>query len=511
VTEAHLPEKATDESGLRSISKGDIIFITASLLLAALITLSVGDKTYDDAYITFRYARNLASGMGFVYNPGENTLGTTTPLLTILLALLGRLTSINAIPLISQWLSGVALFSCSLFAYLLARDDGKPVGGVVAGLLILINPVFIVFWGGEALLLIALVLAAFYFYFRGYEALPAVLLGLAFLTRGEGIIPAFVIYAHFIITRKRFPWRAAVAFSVTLLPWLIYSLVTFGSPLPDTLSVKVAQGRSGLWAPFLITSLEWLAAYTIPTPHFSYVGPNYSYLIIVALAVLGGLSQLFPPVRYRWWAIMIWLGLYTAGYTWLGVPFYHWYAAPLALGGLILAGLGAQLLFDLINQHGKRYETGLLITLAAVLCVPLLTALNHIRQKASEPIPLEYRLYINTALWLRQHTPPTATVGYFEIGYLGYFSERRLIDPAGLVNPGVASQVAQGNFKWSYHRYKPDYIVIHPTRWYDRLGKIREEPWFNRAYQQVATIEESEDFPLIIYERINEAAIPAPD
>ena len=36
-------------------------------------------NTVDDAYITFRYARNVATGVGFVYNAGDRVLGTTTP------------------------------------------------------------------------------------------------------------------------------------------------------------------------------------------------------------------------------------------------------------------------------------------------------------------------------------------------------------------------------------------------------------------------------------------------
>ena len=40
----------------------------------------------EDALITFRYAENLAAGDGFAFNPGEPVLGTTTPLLTGLLA-----------------------------------------------------------------------------------------------------------------------------------------------------------------------------------------------------------------------------------------------------------------------------------------------------------------------------------------------------------------------------------------------------------------------------------------
>ena len=44
---------------------------------------------YDDAYISYRYAQNLRDGHGMVYNRGEWVLGTTTPLYTAILALLG--------------------------------------------------------------------------------------------------------------------------------------------------------------------------------------------------------------------------------------------------------------------------------------------------------------------------------------------------------------------------------------------------------------------------------------
>jgi hypothetical protein len=203
--------KPTEKSLPRILDKWDALVALAAMLIALFITFSVNNKTYDDAYITFRYARNLAQGQGFVYNPGENFLGTTTPLFTMLLAGLGWLFSVEAIPMLGQWLTGVALFGCSLLIYLMGRDDDKPVAGLTAALFTLASPVFIDTWGGEELLLLALVMAAFYFYFKGFEALPAVFLALAFLTRGEGILPALVLYAHFILTRKKFPWRAIIA------------------------------------------------------------------------------------------------------------------------------------------------------------------------------------------------------------------------------------------------------------------------------------------------------------
>ena len=68
--------------------KPDGRLFTAVMLLASLafvifaVRQSAG-LANDDAFITYRYARNIASGQGFVFNPGERLLGTTTPLYTL--------------------------------------------------------------------------------------------------------------------------------------------------------------------------------------------------------------------------------------------------------------------------------------------------------------------------------------------------------------------------------------------------------------------------------------------
>ena len=68
-------------------------WLPALLVIVALAArLIPGPRTIDDAFITFRYARNLLAGNGFVYNPGERVLGTTTPLYTLLMAGLAAFT-----------------------------------------------------------------------------------------------------------------------------------------------------------------------------------------------------------------------------------------------------------------------------------------------------------------------------------------------------------------------------------------------------------------------------------
>ena len=59
------------------------LMITVAILLR-LAWIAYTNHTYEDAFITFRYAHQLVEGNGFVYNLGERVYGTTTPLFTIL-------------------------------------------------------------------------------------------------------------------------------------------------------------------------------------------------------------------------------------------------------------------------------------------------------------------------------------------------------------------------------------------------------------------------------------------
>src|SRR5437867_1649073 len=52
----------------------------ALLLLTRGILAWLLPLASEDAYITYRFARNLALGLGPVFNPGERVMGFTTPL-----------------------------------------------------------------------------------------------------------------------------------------------------------------------------------------------------------------------------------------------------------------------------------------------------------------------------------------------------------------------------------------------------------------------------------------------
>ena len=79
----------------------------------------------DDAFISFRYARNLATGVGLFWNPGETVEGYTNFLWTILISAGIRF---GVEPLIFTQLLGMVFFTCSLFlTYRLAETQFRSI------------------------------------------------------------------------------------------------------------------------------------------------------------------------------------------------------------------------------------------------------------------------------------------------------------------------------------------------------------------------------------------------
>ncbi|MER3458003.1 MAG: hypothetical protein C4309_04615 [Chloroflexota bacterium] len=149
---------------------------------AVVARLVPGPRTIDDAFITFRYARNLVAGLGFVYNPGEHVLGTTTPLYTLLLAGLSRLLNSGDYPSLALILNALLEGLSVVLLYHLGQAlSGNRLFGVALGLLWAIAPMGVTFaiGGMETPLVTFLLIATFYAYLAQRPRLSALLGGLA--------------------------------------------------------------------------------------------------------------------------------------------------------------------------------------------------------------------------------------------------------------------------------------------------------------------------------------------
>jgi len=431
--------------------------VTVFLLAGLLLYVAFHRWAYDDPFITFRYADNLRSGLGFVYNPGERVLSTTTPLYTLLLAGLGHLWS--NLPHLSNLISAFSLALGGAFLYLIGQRWKEPLAGCVAAVLLPFFPLMVNTFGAEICFYVMLISGAFALYAGEQYHAAAVLATLSTLTRADGVLVAVVLGVDFLIRHRRIPWRPLFLFALLVAPWHLFSWTYFGSPFPATLAAKQHQAQMAISESFARGFLRMLRGYA-REPLFWLHG---------TLALLGVWYALFRARRWLPW--LAWGALYFVSYILLGVSRYFWYYAPLAPLFLALVGLGvaaaSHWFAPVLTKKWRGW--GALAILLILLLWPQKKGLEYLY---GHPDP-RARIYREVGLWLAENTSPDASVGTLEVGVIGYYAHRHMIGFAGLIQPDVAQQMRQettyqDTALWAMQRYQPDYLVLNPD-WFPEL------------------------------------------
>lgn len=80
---------------------------------------------------------------------------------------------------------------------------------------------------------------------------------------------------------------------------------------------------------------------------------------------------------------------------------------------------------------------------------------------------------VRAARWVEQETPSDAVIGAHDIGGLGYFGNREILDLAGLVSPDVIPFIRDEAKLAAYlNESEADYLVTFPS-WYPELTQGR--------------------------------------
>ncbi len=433
--------------------------------LAYILIVGVGifllrtDWGYDDPFITFRYARNLSQGIGFVYNPGEQILSTTTPLFTLILAAASLF--VSNIPKAANLIGALSIAIGALLIFDIAASLKNPLVGWTGLVLYPLSVLLLDTLGSETPLYIAFCLASFCCYFRGRLTMAAGFSALAVLTRPDGILVAVILLADWLIIRRRpVPWKALLVFALILLPWVVFSWLYFGSPIPITLAAKQNQAFMAIGRKFPEHIFAALKQSSIPW---------YSW-VLALLALAGGF---YVPLRARQWAVFLaWPLLYFISYTALGVSSYFWYYAPLLPGVLVLVGLGLtsltrgiEALFD-HEVQGPTWRDFIPEGIGAAILLALLVPMAVQAVSSSRKNDSRYPIYRRAGIWLNKNTPLDASVGVLEVGMIGYFSDRFIVDFAGLIQPEIIENMdRQSTYSdlalLASTLYRPDYLVVN--------------------------------------------------
>ncbi|MGH8104663.1 MAG: hypothetical protein ACREJQ_09100, partial [bacterium] len=89
--------------------------------------------------------------------------------------------------------------------------------------------------------------------------------------------------------------------------------------------------------------------------------------------------------------------------------------------------------------------------------------------------------------WIRDHRPG-ATVALGEIGYVGYYSNARIVDLVGLVQPDVLKVRMSGGLVGILERYQPDLLIFETRSGGNPAGsEFAKSPLFRARYKAVRT------------------------
>jgi hypothetical protein len=453
------PQPNIKEKGFDRVTSLAIGFIT--LTAYAFLAYHNYNFNFDDALIYLRYIDNAVAGNGLVYNVGVKFNGLTSPAFTLPLA---GLSLITHNPKLSSWLiCSICIFLSTAVYYSLFRDAIKdlprfshrvsvitfPLGALLA----LALPYFFLTYGMETGLYALISGLAIRQYIRQSYGSAAFLLGLLIATRTEGCALVFAIGVHQLFFRRLPPRIPALIALFIAAPVLVFSFnyVYYGAPMPETGMAKLWQGQSGLWGKHSFLNTQMLYEHVFGSSQISVLG-----VTIFAIVGIVGLGRSTLNV-----ITIVYLSLYTFVFIILNIPNYHWYYGPYFSVLILYATAGITLLASILFRHTHWIiACGLMM----LFTYPLMLTARHSIQYDLMP-KQGFTPYIKIGSWLNQNTSINAKIAAIEIGTIGYYSNRYIIDILGLVNEHNARAIGEKRLDGWLDYFTPDYLIVHTPVW----------------------------------------------
>jgi hypothetical protein len=452
----------------------------AVVMLYVAAALQFWHYVNDDAYITFRYSRQLAAGHGPYFNPGEHVEGYTNPLLMFAAAVVIRLFGASAAPPFAKGLGVVSGVVCLLAVFQICRllaarsgdaDRRGAVTGVLAAGLIAASPSFAINSTGglETTLMAALVTTGVMLGIRSAQCRrwrgAGIALAGAALTRPEGALIAGVFLSGQAVAIRAGGYGAATAarnhaaessqvvrrhplvvdfalVAAAAAALLAFRLVAYdGQWLPNTYYAKAG----GFWR---VDAYPYIAGGLL-APLFGVIGAGFGLagwaaargmrrmgVGLIAAAIVGGC---LPFVTGTDWML---------GYRLL-MPYLPPAAVVAAVGWTALLGLLAR-------------RPGWLAPTLLLAAVPILWACeNEVRLGLMAHTRIRAEGYVAghraLAQWLRDGAAGEGdTIALMDIGIVGFECiDQRILDITGLTDRVIAE--SPGPFLRK--EYDPAYVL----------------------------------------------------
>ena len=481
----------------RSYTRDNLMLVAFIVLgvIARIVFWAATDRKLDDALITIKFDKNLADGFGLVHNLGEGHVQGFTSALSVLVPMPGELIYHGGGLLLIRLVSVACFVLAAVYASRIAGELGLgrwPTGFVLAYLALDQNQVFFGVAGMESQIAVAVLLAGFYYVLVEDYPKSGVALGLALLARPDFVLWVAPAYVFLIIRNRRQALRAAALSAAIVGPWLIFTWIYYGSPVPNTITAKDSAftpefpsfTHPGAWLNFVgdqLSTAARLHAWNLFAPFYedgflihapiSYGLVKVITFLVAGLAIIGALSTLrrasfLPAIAYL---------LLFAAYRvlFLGNGYFEWYGVPAAAALVLLAGVGLDHICRWASTASRgRLSPAMVAALPAVLLALVYAVALPFRTVVERHIQHDVENKVRDPLgrYLGEVVKPGETITSESSGYVGYYTNGTLYDYPGLESPTVVSALNRAKNAGHPLLYQmgvaavlhPDWLVLRP-------------------------------------------------
>jgi tetratricopeptide (TPR) repeat protein len=435
-----------------------------SLILAVFYVYSANSVNggfgfpLDDPWIHLTFAKNLVDYHSFSYFRTEMaTAGSTSPVYTLILAA-GFFFSRNEM-ILSYVLGILFLILSSVFFYRLSTlDFAKENYYAIIATAIFISDKWINFVsvsGMETTMFIFILIAAAYFYRQRNPVIFAVFFSLIMWARPDGIafIGALAV-DYFIVTRlsksdkeirlftKNDFIKIGITVAVFLLLYFAMNLALSGSLLPNTYNAKLTYYSPEFRSREEFFKNEVWNYFTAGSYGIIMIG----FMAGLVFAILGLFKKKYTPYLLYIMFVAALVFIY-----WYKLPYAHRfgrYMMPIIPFFILVSSLGFRDLFNAAAKYmnsAKIAYGGIFIILLVILGYSFRNYADNKSNYASECKYISDR-QVAAAIWIKNNTSENDIIATHDVGAIGFYSDRKIVDVAGLVTPGLIDKISDLNY-----------------------------------------------------------------
>lgn len=440
----------------------------------------------DDPWIHLQFARNLIEYGAYSYFKDQViTSGSTSPLYTFLAALLYLIIKNE---FILSYIIGILFFGLMTYFFfkLTQFEFNSNYAALVLSILVAIQPKLglISVSGMETTMFIFFIISSIYFYRRENYLIAGIFSGLSVWARPEGLILIAILtfdliiqiiyfkteFAEKFIKEKRYV-HFVLPILIIIISYFLFNYILSGNILPNTYKAKLTyyfgSDRKNflkrdvidyfstkefilIWIPFVLNILFivrdiFKKEYNKSIVYFSFI---LSFILIYYIQL---------PFTHRF-----------GRYLMPVIPIY-----------LLTAFDGFQRILNYLQVKSKSDQSKFLnIIYVAFGLFILVLSLNQIPKNAEEIAytgKYHYDRHIRIAEWIKQNTKENEVIATHDIGAIAFYSNRKIIDMVGLVNPEVIEHLNDKNLS----DYLKNYFIKNNVSYF-----VTMRNWFEAVNQR---------------------------